>query len=156
LSEDPSIESQRPRGLATEIGYVAGQTIFDDREVRPRFQRLRTFQRTIYRPGEIVRRDLRQPREQIPVGHSQLRRSWVVGAEVCWSRLIAGSMIFSKDAPDIMWGLGRGLERLAEEQERMPPLPDRMPDVDRRQVVRVPVDPIAPAVELQLLSVVSR
>lgn len=32
-------------------------------------------------------------------------------AEVCWSRVIAGSLIFSKEAPDILWGLGRCLER---------------------------------------------
>ncbi len=32
-------------------------------------------------------------------------------------------------------------ERLAEEITRMRPLPARMPDVDRRQVVRVPAQP---------------
>ena len=32
--------------------------------------------------------------------------------EVCWSRAIAGTLIFSKEAPDILWGLGRNLEQL--------------------------------------------
>jgi hypothetical protein len=32
-------------------------------------------------------------------------------------------------------------ERLAEEQQRMRPLPARMPDVDRRRVIRVPAAP---------------
>ena len=32
-------------------------------------------------------------------------------------------------------------ERLAEERTRMRPLPARMPDVDRRQVIRVPAQP---------------
>ena len=32
-------------------------------------------------------------------------------------------------------------ERLVEERQRMRPLPARMPDVDRRQVVRVPAQP---------------
>ena len=53
LRADPSIPSLRLREMAAELGYDGGKTIFDDyvREVRPRFQRRRTFQRTIYRPG---------------------------------------------------------------------------------------------------------
>ena len=244
LQADASIESQRLREMATELGYAGGKTIFDDyvREVRPRFQRPRTFQRTIYRPGELVQCDLWEPRDHVSVGHGQQRRGWVVTAEVCWSRVFAGSLIFSKEAPDILWGLGRCLEhlgvlpeklvwdregaihagggcpteefagfcgqlevgwiildagdpqakgvlershrflrsnfesgrrfanptdfqlqldswcervnrrvhrtiravpveRLAEERERMRPVPNRMPDVDRRPVVRVPAQP---------------
>ena len=45
-------------------------------------------------------------------GHGQTRRGWVVTAEVCWSRVIAGSVILSKEPPDILWGLGRCLGRL--------------------------------------------
>ena len=62
--------------MAGELGYVGGKTIFDDyvREVRPRFLVRRTFQRTIYRPGELVQCDLWEPRELIPVGHGQTRR----------------------------------------------------------------------------------
>ena len=39
LQADPSIQSQRLRELASEIGYEGGKSIFDDfvREVRPRF-----------------------------------------------------------------------------------------------------------------------
>jgi len=33
-------------------------------------------------------------------------------------------------------------ERLIQERERMRPLPPRMPDTDRRQVIRVPVQPL--------------
>ena len=46
----------------------------------------------------------------IPVGHGQRRRGWVVTCEVCWSRAIAGTLIFSKEAPDILWGLARNLQ----------------------------------------------
>ena len=243
LLADSSIPSLRLRELAVELGYAGGKSIFDDyvREVRPRFQVRRTFQRTIYRPGELVQCDLWEPRELIPVGNGQQRRGYVVTAELCWSRLIAGALIFSKEAPDILWGLGRCLgrigvlpeklvwdregaiagggrptsefvgfcgqlgvgwvileaadpqakgilershrfmrsnfvpgrrfanhldyqdqldrwcdrvnrrvhrtiravpaERLIEERERMRPLPERMPDLDRRQVVRVPQQP---------------
>ena len=121
LRVDPLIQSQRVREMAAEIGYVGGKTIFDDyvREVRPRFERPRTFQRTIYRPGELVQCDLWEPREPIPVGHGQYRRGWVVTAEVCWSRVIAGTLIFSKEAPDILWGLGRCLSRLGVLPEKL-------------------------------------
>jgi len=114
LRGDPSIQSLRLREMASDLGYGGGKSIFDDyvREVRPRFLVPRTFQRTVYRPGELVQCDLWEPREQIPVGHGQLRRGFVVTVEVCWSRVIAGALIFSKEAPDILWGLGRGLERL--------------------------------------------
>jgi hypothetical protein len=43
----------------------------------------RTFQRTIYRPGELVQCDPWEPRELIPVGYGQHRRRWVVTCEVC-------------------------------------------------------------------------
>jgi transposase len=114
LQLDPGIPAQRLREMAVELGYGGGKTIFDDyvREVRPRYLVRRTFQRTIYRPGELVQCDLWEPREPVPVGHGQLRRGWVVTAELCWSRVIAGSLIFSKEAPDILWGLGRCLERI--------------------------------------------
>jgi transposase len=243
LAVDPRIQSQRLREMATELGYAGGKSIFDDyvREVRPRFLAPRTFQRTIYRPGELVQCDLWEPSEHVPVGRGQRRRGWVVTCEVCWSRAIAGTLIFSKQAPDILWGLARNLlrlgalpeklvwdresaiaaggrptepfaafcgqlevgwvileardpqakgvlershrfmrtnfepgrvfanhldfqdrldawtekangrvhrtiravpaERLAEEKRRMRPLPVRMPDVDRRQVLRVPAQP---------------
>jgi transposase len=243
LRADPRIQSQRLREMAGEIGYQGGKSIFDDyvRETRPRFVVPRTFQRTIYRPGELVQCDLWEPRELVAVGHGQQRRGWVVTCEVCWSRVIAGTLVFSKEAPDILWGLARNLsrlgalgeklvwdresaiaaggrptepfaafcgqlelgwvileardpqakgalershrfmrsnfepgrvfanhldfqdrldawtekanrrkhrttraipiERLAEEKQKMRPLPARMPDVDRRQVVRVPAQP---------------
>jgi hypothetical protein len=42
-----------------------------------------------------------------------------VTAEVCWSRVIAGTLIFSKEAPDILWGLGRCLDRLGVLPEKL-------------------------------------
>jgi hypothetical protein len=107
--------------MASELGYAGGKTIFDDfvREVRPRFLVRRTFQRTVYRPGELVQCDLWEPRQLIPVGHGQARRGWVVTVELCWSRVIAGSLIFSKEAPDILWGLGRCLDRIGALPEKL-------------------------------------
>ena len=121
LAADPRIQSQRLREMAGEIGYGGGKSIFDDyvREVRPRFVVARTFQRTIYRPGELVQCDLWEPKERVAVGHGQQRRGWVVTCEVCWSRVIAGTLVFSKEAPDILWGLGRNLQRLGALPEKL-------------------------------------
>ena len=121
LRADPTIQSLRLREMAAELGYAGGKTIFDDyvREVRLRFLVRRTFQRTVNRPGELVQCDLWEPREPVPVGHGQTRRGWVVTAELCWSRVITGALIFSKEAPDILCGLGRCLERIGA-------LPDKL------------------------------
>jgi transposase len=121
LAAQPRIQSQRLREMAGELGYEGGKSIFDDfvREVRPRFLAARTFQRTVYRPGELVQCDLWEPSEHVPVGHGQHRRGWVVTCEVCWSRAIAGTLVFSKEAPDILWGLARNLRRLGALPERL-------------------------------------
>ncbi len=121
LAADPRIQSRRLREMASELGYVGGKSIFDDyvREVRPRFLQPRTFQRTVYRPGELVQCDLWEPAEHVPVGHGQRRRGWVVTSEVCWSRAIAGTLVFSKEAPDILFGLARNLSRLGALPEKL-------------------------------------
>jgi transcriptional regulator with XRE-family HTH domain len=121
LRADSTISSLRLREMAVDLGYEGGKSTFDDyvREVRPRFQLRRTFQRTIYRPGELVQCDLWEPRELVAVGRGQLRRGYVVTAEVCWSRVIAGSLVFSKEAPDVLWGLGRSLGRLGVVPEKL-------------------------------------
>jgi transposase len=121
LRADPTLQSQRLRELASELGYSGGKSIFDDyvREVRPRFQVRRTFQRTVYRPGELVQCDLWEPRERVPVGYGQTRRGYVVTAELCWSRVLAGTLVFSKEPEDVLWGLGRSLGRIGVLPERL-------------------------------------
>ncbi len=56
LQSDPRIPGKRIRELIEELGYEGGKTILDDylRDVRPLFERRRTYQRTVYRPGELV------------------------------------------------------------------------------------------------------
>ena len=121
LRGDPGIQSLRLREMAAELGYDGGKTIFDDyvREVRPRFLIKRTFQRTVYRPGELVQCDLWEPRALVAVGRGQTRRGYVVTAELCWSRVIAGALIFSKEAPDILWGVARCLSRIGALPEKL-------------------------------------
>lgn len=114
LRSDHRMPGTRIRELLAELGYEGGKTILDDhlREVRPRFAPRRTYQRTVYRPGEICQFDLWEPREEIPVGHGQTRRAWVVTSALGYSRAGAGALIFAKQAPDILWGMGRCLAKL--------------------------------------------
>ena len=121
LRADPKVPSQRLRELAVEVGYAGGKTIFDAyvREVRPRFLVKRTFQRTIYRPAELIQCDLWEPSRHVPVGYGQTRRGWVVTCQSCWSRAFAGTLVFSKQAPDILAGLARNLTRLGVRAEKL-------------------------------------
>lgn len=98
----------------SEAGYSGGKTILDDylREQRPRYEPPRSFQRTVYRPGELCQFDLTEPLREIPVGWGQTRRGYVVTAKLPYSRAFAGALIFSKRFCDIAWGMGRCLERL--------------------------------------------
>jgi len=121
LQADPKVPSQRLRELAGEIGYAGGKSIFDAyvREVRPRFLVKRTFQRTIYRAAELIQCDLWEPSQHVPVGYGQTRRGWVVTTQSCWSRAFAGTLVFSKEAPDILAGLARSLSRLGIRPEKL-------------------------------------
>src|SRR3954452_16658190 len=114
LRDDARIPGKRVRELIEDLGYEGSKTILDDylRDVRPLFERRRTYQRTLYRPGELLQFDLWEPRGEIPVGHGQSRRGWVVTAELGYSRAIAGALVFSKEAPDLICGMHRCLGRL--------------------------------------------
>jgi transposase len=121
LKDDPRLTGVRVRELIEPLGFDGGKTIVDDylREVRPVFLRLRTHQRTVYRPGEICQWDLWEPSALVPVGHGQLRRCWVVVACLGYSRAGAGALIFSKEAPDVLWGMTRCLWSLGALPELM-------------------------------------
>jgi transposase len=114
LRDDARIPGKRVRELIGELGYEGSKTILDDylREVRPLFERRRTYQRTSYRPGELLQLDLWEPRAPIPVGHGQSRRGYVVTAELGFSRAIAAALVFAKEGPDLIYGMSRCLRRL--------------------------------------------
>ncbi|MCA1677880.1 MAG: IS21 family transposase [Actinobacteria bacterium] len=121
LGEDPLIPNTRLRELIEELGYEGGKTILDEhlRELRPRYLRPRTYQRTVYRPGELCQFDLWEPREPVPVGHGQTRRGIVVTAELGYSRALSGALVFSKGLDDLAWGMSRCLERLGALPEKL-------------------------------------
>jgi transposase len=115
LREEPRLPATRVRELIEPLGYRGGQTILNVylREVRPLFAPPpRTFQRTLYRPGEICQFDLWEPSRLIPVGCGQERRGFVVVACLGYSRAGTGALVFSKQAHDILWGIARCLWRL--------------------------------------------
>lgn len=110
LKDDPKLPGVRVRELLEPLGYAGSKTILDDylREVRPLFApRPRVFERTVYRPGELCQFDLWHPSEPVPVGHGERRRGWVVVACLGYSRAAAGALVFSKQAPDLLWGIAR-------------------------------------------------
>ncbi len=111
LRADPALPGVRVRELIALLGFDGGKSIVDDylREVRPLFKRTRTHQRTVYRPGEICQWDLWETTRPVPVGYGQERRAWVVVCCLGYSRFGAGALIFSKEAPDVLWGMGRCL-----------------------------------------------
>lgn len=115
LKDDPRLPGVRVRELLEPLGCTAGKTVVDDylREVRPLFAPPpRTFQRTVYRPGEICQFDVWQPRAEVPVGHGQTRQGWVVVACLGYSRAGAGVLVFSKETEDLLAGIAGCLERL--------------------------------------------
>jgi transposase len=114
LGDEPTLSGVRVREEIEQLGYRGGRTILDEllRELRPRFSPPRTFQRTSYRPGELCQFDLCEPRRAVPVGHGQTRRGYIVTCELPYSRAFAGALVFSKEWPDIAWGMNRCLGRL--------------------------------------------
>jgi transposase len=121
LKENPRIAAPRIRELIGESGYDGGKTILNEylREVRPRFEVRRTYQRTEYRPGEILQFDLVQMRTKVPVGHGQSRRAWVLTSALGYSRAAAGALIFSRQIDDLLWGMGRCIAKLGALPERI-------------------------------------
>ena len=121
LQADPRIPAKRIRELIEAQGYQGGKSILDDyvRELRPLYAPRRTYQRTIYRPAELLQFDLFEPRQEIPVGHGQTRRGYVVTAELGYSRALAGALVFSKEFADIAFGMSRCLERLGALPEQL-------------------------------------
>jgi len=115
LREDPKLPGVRVRELLEPLGCEVSKTVVDDylREVRPLFAPApRTFQRTVYRPGEVCQFDVWQPRAEVPVGHGQTRKGWVVIACLGYSRAGAGVLVFLTQTEDLLAGIAGCLQRL--------------------------------------------
>ena len=114
LRDVEGINNTRIRELIAEAGYTGSKTILDEylRELRPLICPKRTYQRTLYRPGELLQFDLFEPKREIPVGHGQTRRGYVVTCELGFSRAAAGALVFSKRFEDLAFGMSRCLSQL--------------------------------------------
>lgn len=114
LKDEPRLPVVRLRELLQPLGYAGGETILKElvREVRPFFLPARTYQRTVYLPAELAQCDLWEPHDPIPVGFGQTRKGYVVTCALGYSKVSAGTLIFSKEAPDILAGLLRCLVRI--------------------------------------------
>ena len=113
LRSDPRLPGKRIRELIEELGYRGSRrsstTIYAS-SVRATCPGAPTSGRSIG-PARL-QFDLFEPRDQVPVGHGQTRRGWVVTAELGYSRALAGALVFSKQAPDLLFGMSRCLGRL--------------------------------------------
>ena len=111
LRRDPRLPAVRVRELIEPLGFTGQQTIVNEylREIRPLFAKPRTFQRTVYRPGEVCQFDLWHITRPVPVGHCQTRQGYVVVAALGYSRVGAGALVFSRQAPDVLSGMSRCL-----------------------------------------------
>lgn len=114
LKNEPKLQGKRIREEIEKLGYEGGKTILDDylREVRPLYLPPRTRQRTSYRPGELLQFDVWEPSHEIPVGYGQTRKGFVVTGALGFSRASASALVFSKQAPDLLWGIGRCISLL--------------------------------------------
>jgi transposase len=121
LDDDAEIPGKRVLEILEGLGYRGSKTILYDylREVRPHFLEPRTYQRTRYRPGELVQFDVWEPSREVPVGFGQTRPGFVVVGLAPWSRAGAGALVFSRRAPELCFGVARCLAALGGLPERL-------------------------------------
>ena len=113
LDDEPTLRGARILEEIAKDGYDGGKSILNEllRELRPRFAPPRSYQKTNYRPGELIQFDLTVPKREIPVGWGQTRKGYIVTAKLPYSRAFAGGLVFSKGWPDISWGMRLCLAR---------------------------------------------
>jgi transposase len=92
--------------IAERVGWQRGMTVFNARvrELRPAFLPPDPAGRTSYRPGELAQFDLWQPDVEIPLGHGQADKLWVIVGVLGFSRLITARMIPSRQTHDVLAG----------------------------------------------------
>lgn len=112
LDEDYDLSGVRILEEITALGYTGSKTILDDllRELRPRYAPPpRTFQKTIYKPGERAQFDLMELQKGVPVGFGQTRKGYLLTSKLPFSKMLAAAPVFSKSFEDIAWGMNQCL-----------------------------------------------
>ena len=92
--------------IAERIGWQHSIRVLRERvaELRPLFVAPDPCQRTYYRPGELAQFDLWQPDVEIPLGHGQAEKGWVLVGVSGFSRFIGAWMIPPRQAHDVLGG----------------------------------------------------
>jgi transposase len=93
--------------IAERIGWTRGLTILKDRvrELRPVFAPPDPASRTTYVPGEVAQCDLWFPPVDVPLGAGQAGRPPVLVMVSGYSRVIAGRMVPTRAAEDLLAGM---------------------------------------------------
>jgi transposase len=93
--------------IAERVGWTRGLTILKDRvrELRPVFAPPDPASRTTYVPGELAQCDLWFPAVDVPLGAGQVDRPPVLVMVTGYSRLIAGRMVPTRTAEDLLAGI---------------------------------------------------
>lgn len=101
--------------VAERIGWDRSIRVLRERvvELRPLFVPPDPCQRTSYRPGELAQFDLWQPDADIPLGHGQSAKCWVIVGVSGFSRFLGAWMIPSRQAHDVLGGHLKVLHQFA-------------------------------------------
>lgn len=107
--------------IAERVGWERGMTVFKVRvrELRPLFLPPDPAQRTVYRPGELAQFDLWQPDAEIPLGHGQSDKLWVVVGTAAFSRYMGAWMVPTRAAHDVLGGHLRVLHQFGAVPRRV-------------------------------------
>lgn len=100
--------------IAERVGWTRSSSVLRARValLRPLFAPPDPASRTIYSPGELAQCDLWFPPVEIPVGHGQRAKPPVLVMVTGYSRVIAATMVPSRQAPDLICGHWRLLRHL--------------------------------------------
>lgn len=100
--------------IAERIGWTRSHTVLKDRvrELRPLFRPPDPASRTTYQPGELAQCDLWFPPVDVALGYGQAGRPPVLVIVSGYSRWISARMIPTRQAPDLIAGHWRLLQRL--------------------------------------------
>ena len=128
------------------MGWSGGKTILDDylREIRPFFRdRQDDAAHDLSARERSASSTSGSPSCEIPVGHGQTRKGYVVVACLGYSRAGAGALIFTKQTPDLLAGIRRCLWKLGGLRGDVGlgspgrhPRPRRPPDAGVRRLLR--------------------
>ena len=93
--------------IAERIGWTRGMTVLKERvrELRPVFIPPDPASRTTYVPGEVAQCDLWFPPADVPLGAGQVGRPPVLVMVSGYSRFIAGRMVPTRTAEDLLAGM---------------------------------------------------